>query len=289
MRRILKKYVRSAAEQDMVFDVPPVQELYSAIEDEIVGSGYWHLVERWVPVSCHAAHLMYPYRSKSSRTLLAMINTVALYADDTLANSPEPLLNFHLNLVLHRPQSDPVIEWFNTEQLPKLWEEFEPVVAGLIADSFHAFINGTLIETATKTMKFNPTAPFFSDYVRLKSGIPEVYSFFVFQLAGLQTYIQAIPDVIVFINFGNDILSFYKEQLAGEDNNFVHMRAKSSGRSLADTLEELVEESLVVKERVEKTLEPFPEHLTSWRQFVKGYIDFHSVSSRYRLRQLYSV
>ncbi len=39
-------------------------------------------------------------------------------------------------------------------------------------------------------------------------------------------YIQALPSMRDFIDFANDILSFYKEECSGDTNNFISLLAQ---------------------------------------------------------------
>ncbi|KAF7343863.1 Terpenoid synthase [Mycena sanguinolenta] len=73
-------------------------------------------------------------------------------------------------------------------------------------------------------------------YLRLKSGVAEAYAAGIFkatesQSLPLQKYIKAIPDLAFYINVINDILSFHKEEIAGETYNLIHLRTRSLSSS----------------------------------------------------------
>ncbi|KAJ6542213.1 hypothetical protein DFH09DRAFT_1282659 [Mycena vulgaris] len=62
---------------------------------------------------------------------------------------------------------------------------------------------------------------------RFKSGIGEGYAAGIFKATEeqnllLKKYIKALPDLIFFTSVMNDLMSFYKEERAGETCNFVH-------------------------------------------------------------------
>ncbi|KAJ7046420.1 hypothetical protein C8F04DRAFT_1387942 [Mycena alexandri] len=45
----------------------------------------------------------------------------------------------------------------------------------------------------------------------------------------MSTYVQALPDIDAYLCLVNDILSFYKEDLAGKTINYLSVRAKVAG------------------------------------------------------------
>lgn len=60
---------------------------------------------------------------------------------------------------------------------------------------------------------------------------------------------------------------FYKEDLAGETNNYVHNRARVSQKSIPDTLQDIVKDALDAHKRVTDGLS---ETNIPWPKFVNG-------------------
>ena len=83
----------------------------------------------------------------------------------------------------------------------------------------------------------------------------------------------------------SDIVSFYKEELAGERHNYVHDRANTSSCSVETVLQELVEEVIAAVEKGRNILQTEREK-DAWQGFVDGYFWFHVYSTRYRLHEL---
>ena len=83
----------------------------------------------------------------------------------------------------------------------------------------------------------------------------------------------------------SDILSFYKEELAGERSNFVHDRAVVTGQTVSEVLSGLLEEVVASVERARVLLKGAKEKET-WERFITGYVAFHFYSPRYRLIDL---
>ena len=84
----------------------------------------------------------------------------------------------------------------------------------------------------------------------------------------------------------NDILSFYKEELDGEDDNYVHMRAGLSGNGTIATLEEICEETLTEISNITATLSHDPEAAEVFACYIHAYLRFHFSTTRYKLEKL---
>lgn len=84
----------------------------------------------------------------------------------------------------------------------------------------------------------------------------------------------------------SDVMSFYKEELAGELNTYVQDRASASNTTSGVVLGELVEESAVAFRNARDGLSDLPLDQDAWTRFAVGYFYFHVYSERYRLREL---
>lgn len=83
----------------------------------------------------------------------------------------------------------------------------------------------------------------------------------------------------------SDILSFYKEELEGETSNVIHDRAMVTGKTLSEVLSDLLDESVTSVARARVILQGEKEKDT-WERFIAGYVAFHFLSPRYRLKEL---
>ncbi|KAG9028715.1 hypothetical protein FS837_003800 [Tulasnella sp. UAMH 9824] len=84
----------------------------------------------------------------------------------------------------------------------------------------------------------------------------------------------------------SDVLSFYKELLAGETDNYVHLRAAAEEKIPMQVLHELSEEVIDTVRRITSVASPNPELAYIWQQFIHGYLEFHVKTPRYRLHEL---
>ncbi|KAF7800041.1 hypothetical protein EIP86_011284 [Pleurotus ostreatoroseus] len=247
------------------------------------------LVAKWFRWACQVANNFYPDHPLDLRVLIVLCNLAIFYIDDILVTDPQLLYTFQLALVTHQPQRDPILRCLADKLIPRMWRYFDPAAANAIAVGFYEFIIGTSMEADVRNMHLSPSAPDFPGFVRIKSGAPAQYAHWLFYSPTRQSpndYIQAIPDFLVIINHVNDILSFYKEELAGEEDNLVHMRARTLGKSVLATLAELCAETEERINRVSKTLAPAPETQAVFKGFMVRYIHFHTSTTRYRLQEL---
>ncbi|KAJ7615551.1 hypothetical protein FB45DRAFT_757952, partial [Roridomyces roridus] len=130
---------------------------------------------------------------------------------------------FHVRLLTAEKQLHPLLDRLVLllQQTPRYWD---PFCSSAIVCSFLDFINCTVIqERAEVKIKRNRVeSASWPPYVRVKNGQPDAYAFMMFTrdaCPDVSVYLQAIPDICTFINFNNDVLSFYKEELAGEKHN----------------------------------------------------------------------
>ncbi|GJJ13593.1 hypothetical protein Clacol_007849 [Clathrus columnatus] len=292
IRDILSSFIRRASRHGALnFDPPPTNHLEPEVLKEVNELNIdLSSVQRWFTWACQVAEGFYPSHPTDLKVLIAISNLAIFYIDDNLSKKPELLYAFQLNLLNGIPQSDPILECLSKVLIPRMWKYFHPLAANAIAVGFYEFIQGTAMESITKKMTHIPSAPEFPEYVRLKSGAPAPYAYWLFyhpDCPDVSPYLQGIPDFLGVLNRINDILSFYKEELAGEDDNFVHMRAKVSGRKgIVVTLREICEETLILIDCISDTLSGTPEHLAVFQGFIIRYIRFHTSTTRYQLKEL---
>ncbi|KAG9020869.1 hypothetical protein FS837_007800 [Tulasnella sp. UAMH 9824] len=145
------------------------------------------------------------------------------------------------------------------------------------------------LEYTIKDMAIRPQATRYPNYLRSKAGVGVPYAQFTFTKAwrdSLSSYVQIIPELDYFITGANDVLSFYKELLAGETDNYVHLRAAAEEKIPMQVLHELSGEVIDTVRRITNVVSPDPELAHTWQQFIHGYLEFHVKTPRYRLHEL---
>ncbi|KAK2007061.1 squalene synthase [Colletotrichum eremochloae] len=125
---------------------------------------------------------------------------------------------------------------------------YEPVVANLIVLSALTLVNCNAIELRHDYQTMIPTKETVNwPYCfRDMEGLPEAYTYFCFYrelCSDISQFMPAAPEMGKFINLTNDILSFYKEEKAGEVRNYIHKKAVSLGCSPLAVLESTISET----------------------------------------------
>ncbi|PCH34221.1 terpenoid synthase [Wolfiporia cocos MD-104 SS10] len=165
----------------------------------------------------------------------------------------------------------------------QMWDYYPRTSANTIMASCVNYPNGVFLEAMGVEARVRP----YVEYRRWLSGAPEAYSCFVWEkdkCPDERAFIRALPDTIKFLNHANDIMSFYKEILAGDTGTYIYSRAQVTGKSLIETLHELIDETVVATKRARSLLDGEAAK-SAWDSFVEGYIQFHVCDPRYRLKE----
>lgn len=190
-----------------------------------------------------------------------------------------------------------MLDWFARELTPQLWEHFDPLVANMIVIASYDLINGIGIETQMNLKNAGishlQNAPHFPDWLRFKTGLSEMHALLVLghstdgTTIPLAKYAHAIPDFIIFTNIVNDVISCYKEALAGEKGNYIDMRAERDGVYFLTALRVVADEGICARNRVLAALVDIPESRASFDLYAMGITHFHTSEARYRIPELF--
>jgi len=130
----------------------------------------------------------------------------------------------------------------------------------------------------------------FPVFLRNLAGIPRMYSMLAYpREIPLRSYIEAIPASMTYVNFINDIFSFYKEELDNESVNCVSNIALCNGWTKLQTMKNLADESVEAQNEVLAVLSRDPKALEAHKSFYKGYVYFHTSTPRYKIAHLWSL
>lgn len=120
--------------------------------------------------------------------------------------------------------------------------------------------------------------------IRLRNGLGEALAFMTFlpptgaaqDEGDLVRYLQAIPQIQIFLNFTNDILRFKMEEITKEHQNYVRERsAHHPGKNLADTLDEMVREAAAAAQAVDNLLKGAGWIEDRWNDLRQGFVAMH--------------
>ncbi|KAK0501358.1 hypothetical protein EDD18DRAFT_1458870 [Armillaria luteobubalina] len=149
------------------------------------------------------------------------------------------------------------------------------------------FVTAASLDYRTQGMEMPASAKRYTTFTGNISGIADVMGVFIFPASvPVTAYIAAIPDLIVFMLSSNDVLSFYKEEAAGEELNRVSLLALCDNSTKIDVLKQLVDSTVEAHNNILDILKPNEEALDAYLSFSDGYIPGHTKVPRYRLNEL---
>ena len=86
----------------------------------------------------------------------------------------------------------------------------------------------------------------------------------------------------------SDVLSFYKEELAGENGNYISLEASQRRQEKIPVFRDLARDVSLCVSRGANILEGSSEAKDAYQCFIGGYVSFHiSYDSRYHLNDLF--
>ncbi|KAJ7050040.1 isoprenoid synthase domain-containing protein [Mycena amicta] len=274
------------------------QQLVSGLEETMLSWGVLPApnstsIHRMCNHSAAMAELSYHDHDFDTQLQIAKFTWFMLYIDDLANNMSSALEDFQLKLLRHERPDHPVLQHF-AGHLSDMYRFWDRIPANSITTAAHEFITGCALEIHPEicAIKLDLSSKSWPYFLRAKTGVAPAYAFMIFRTisANMSQYMQVIPDVCLFIDITNDVLSFYKEELVGETANYIHNRARVTKKPPLSVLAEVAEEALAARDRVTAVLRACgSEGLHAWVTFVQGYLAFHVTQDRYRLKELLPV
>ncbi|KAH9846345.1 terpenoid synthase [Lenzites betulinus] len=288
-KNVIRDFLRQCNYTDLM--TPPDLELRRRTTLEVAS---WEVglpptfAEKLVDTSCHFAETAYGHLPPEHVFFVARYTAYFLYADDLGDTHLDALREFPHRFVNAEQQLDPVLERLAAmiRGAHALWTDFgtSAILAGTI-DALTAFY----IEFTTCGMAVQPGAVRYPDYLRLKSGIDPPFVAFIFVRGWRSTaesYVQLIPEMEYWIGAVNDVLSFYKEELAQETANYIHLRASVEQTPPLVVLRKYADEILETTRRIERLAAGDAELAALWQGYKQHFLEFQVKAPRYRLAEL---
>ncbi|KAK9453388.1 isoprenoid synthase domain-containing protein [Dipodascopsis uninucleata] len=162
--------------------------------------------------------------------------------------------------------------------------------SALTASTLH-YVSTLLVEPTLKIRFVSDEMAFF---FRWKTAITEAYLQFLFPLKALEhtdinyDYINLIPLLGYHIGAENDVLSFYKESMAGKEfNTRMWLEATRYNGDVSKALDIISSKSLKsFKEAIALTEDMHPVIKQIVLEYSEGYCAFHFICTRYRMQEL---
>ncbi|PLB49901.1 terpenoid synthase, partial [Aspergillus steynii IBT 23096] len=188
---------------------------------------------------------------------------------------------------------DPCLEYLVhllTIEVPKLWG---PFASSCIIKSTLDMLTGCMLENRFQS-GYERLAQKFPRFVRRKSGNSEAYIFFNFPEAmfpeaiNLGLYVHSIPGPVDVTDFVNDIFSYYKERVLGNENNtYIVSEARRQKCPSIEVLEQTCQRTCAMHKHLKQKLAIADERvLRKYCSYVDGMVTYHITNPRYRLEEI---
>ncbi|KAJ7639232.1 hypothetical protein FB45DRAFT_905031 [Roridomyces roridus] len=269
---------------------PQDPALYEAVVNTLESWNIGDAVDgfmKCVDVGVAAAELFYPAHEFDLKIVIAIATAGMKWMDNVADDIIGPLESFTRLMYARQPQQHHVLDGF-ANTLLRLYDHYEPYVADAMVMSACTFIDGSCLEvrSLTKRVSTKVDAKLWPYYCRSLSGISGFYSYACFPKKDhpdVVDYVQAIPEMLIFTNFLNDVLSFYKEAMDGEEHNYCKMMSRVSGDHPIKILQDVSDETVAVAKRAALILKDAPNARRAFKEYEQGYIRFHLDVAHYRL------
>ncbi|KUJ09761.1 terpenoid synthase [Mollisia scopiformis] len=235
-----------------------------------------------------AAKYFYPSHPPPTQFLLAKFLALTLIIDDLGEDILDGMKNYRTKLLLRQPIGTKAVQSL-FDVVSEAGEIYGGWAADMLFKSCLEYLSANALEVEQKG-RLHPlrSTPNFAAYLRVKSGIGESFAMLIFDECkeGCE-YLVLVPELMRFMEDVNDMMSFYKECMVGdEQENSLCLHARSKGQSLLRSLEEYRTSALACMERIRDLLTENEGLRMRVEEFMMGYMGFHYTDSRYRLGEL---
>lgn len=241
----------------------------------------------------------YPYISLDVQEYIACYAAYVISIDDLTRELAGDLEAFATRLTLGQPQGSSLLRGL-TNYLGEQGQVFGPFGGDMVIKGTLEFISSTGIEDniPPESLHLPPEAAEFLNFFRAKTGVAEPFAFFLFpedilpESTSLERYVAAVPSIMLLLGYINDILSFYKEEVAAaaaaqdDSTGFIRSHSKLYGISTLESLRRTKDEAVQLMQRLHGIFAGDETLLGYMEQFVQGYVMYHLSCNRYKLGEL---
>ncbi|KAK6857667.1 hypothetical protein PG995_006494 [Apiospora arundinis] len=250
------------------------------------GSQSWYSFK----IGVYYAHVCYPRHPLEVRIYTGIYTWLAVLVDDGAKKDPREWSGFVARFP-SIPQPSPVAQAW-ASYIQRSYEYYDHWAASFIVTSSLNFVNASALANA-ELPHYVPTvgAKSWPYYLRDKDGLSEAYALLTFPRAlypHIACYMEALPDMIMYISFVNDIMSFYKEEIADEKSNYMHNRAFAENTDVHSVFKAVVSETIAAHRRIVLVLggDGKEKYAQAWLDHANGSVAMHRSMDRYRLREI---
>ncbi|KAJ5288149.1 hypothetical protein N7478_003835 [Penicillium angulare] len=253
-------------------------------------------VQKTLKLSVTFTHQAYTALPFEIRVLCAIQFLYMFLVDDVAEDFMSDLQAFGQNSVLNKSHNNTLLNGFDTH-LRNLAFYYGPYCHSAITKSLIDYVNGRIIEHKMEqsSFKFSAESRLMPMFLRTKVGGAEILIHLLYPKAIFPEdeyviqYFPAIQELVLFIDFTNDILSYYKEFcLDDEKGNFVANFADTHEVQHLDVLKYLTSYTPRLLKSVYQLFGNNSFLLQSVENFTRGWIMLCTAHRRYHLVELFA-
>ncbi|KAF5390843.1 hypothetical protein D9757_004526 [Collybiopsis confluens] len=245
--------------------------------------------EPFIPQGVILSQASYPHIENTSvKVWMALITGALLHGDNKFQKDTKSAAMFCDRFLRGRSQEDRVLDIL-ASLLTDVPRCFPAVTSNLMVTSVLNWANAAILEDKAREMKLSAAADDFPMYTRIMAGAAELFALAAFPPElPVESFIQALPSMMVFIVDANDVLSFYKEEVVyGETGNYISTLANARGWEKRQAFHSAIDETVEAHEKSLRILVEDKVALDAYKQYAAGYVYFHtSLDDRYHLDDL---
>lgn len=278
---------------DFEFDMGLKGRVENSLESHGISREFISKIGQCINTATKITSFTYPFVSHEVREAIALYASYVITIDDLTTKILPDLKKYTTQLVLGQSHQHELLRGF-TRFLGGQQQLFRQFGGDMIVKGSIEFISAAVVEqNQDKCLHLSSDASDYLVFFRGKTGVAEPFAFFCFpensnpEDQDLARYVAAIPSIMLFLGYVNDLLSFYKEECNAEDcPGFIQNHSKVHGFTLLQSLHQLRKETIEEVRKVRSILSHDTVMTERINRFIYGYIFYHLCSGRYRLHEL---
>ncbi|KAF9254922.1 terpenoid synthase, partial [Marasmius fiardii PR-910] len=265
-------------------------ECKEILESEFhVPMSLYPFLETYISVGVYTAITCCTHLPKANQIHVAIFTALVATMDDIFYDHHTEMEGFNERIVQGLTQNHPILDAL-VKNIQDTFKLYNRIQSSLFVTSNMDFVNSLMLDMEIrKVTNFNQSAGF-ATYKRGISGVQVGYAMLIFPKdIDVGVYIQYLPQMSIYINYMNDVLSYYKEELKGEEENLVTLLAKESGITNYEAFQRVADDVAEADRIILEGLASNQRALNCWKSYRAGYVRFHISSPRYKLDELFEV
>ncbi|RDB25838.1 Trichodiene synthase [Hypsizygus marmoreus] len=288
--KILREFLTGTSLRETSMPVDGVnEELEMAMRAEMNARNLSAQLERTLHLAASLIELAYKGCTFSEKRNIALYNWYLIYVDDTASRDMAPFVVFEQRFLRGLRQLDPVLDALASVLLA-MYDKYDTRSANSIISATFNFMSATCMESTIEALPLIEGALRFPWFLRDWTGVAVAFALMIFpksQGLDVAACFQVTADMNFWISATNDILSFHKENLAGERANYIFNRAYIEGTDVSEAMTDIKNELFQTEKNITAALTcaGVADAIKAWKCFKVGYITWHLQQKRYKLHE----